>query len=808
VDGEQNSNKSELAKRARKVAKPEKVTKSEREKEADVVARLSALLFELNSEPISEPKSNIPESILSIDDRVEPILNHKASLILSSKRSLPDNQTSPLIAGAYTESQEQAALLKLQTILVDPGLEELATTVGLLATRIEQVESVVGDPRLSQKIDQLESQIADQSSQDQFQAQLQDLVQQQRNLPLEINRIDRQLTHLESNIFTPESLLELLLPIMGELLRRKVSLSQSEMCEALVPIVDLLIRRRTEQDHSSMSDAIAALLPDAISQAIHKFPAQTAKALAPEVALAIEAQIQLDHSAIAKALAPQIGSAIKQQILLERDAMVDALYPVIGSTISKYLSEALRLINQKVENAFSFEGVKRKFRAKFKGVSEAELILRESMPFQVRAIFLIHKNSGLIIADIQPKSTEQNEHLESDMIAGMLTAIRSFANDCLSQPGSELDQIEYGRSKILLEIAGYCYLAIVIDGTLTFSALKKIRRIFSDLLQTYGKQLAEFDGDSSTIPPEISFELEKLAIAIAPSSTKKNKSPNPLLIAGVLSSGAIAILWGFNQSQNDRATQLAQSSQKQIENTPELAIYNITSSVTRDRLTLSGKVPHLHLKQQAGAIALRATLPNQLNVQVENQIQVAIVPPDPVAIAAEVERNTKIWQKQPYSKIRVNYQNRQVTISGKIPTDDSQLLTQSFANIPGITNVTNTVAIAPPIISSEIYFKPGSAELTIAERPKLIEILRILQRYPKLQLQIVGYSDKTGEPSLNQRLARDRGLNIKSELQQLGIAPQRISSSPGRLFSTSNLNSQSVWRERSVKFRSYFPSTN
>jgi hypothetical protein len=52
------------------------------------------------------------------------------------------------------------------------------------------------------------------------------------------------------------------------------------------------------------------------------------------------------------------------------------------------------------------------------------------------------------------------------MIGGMLTAIRSFVNEWISSSGntSELDEIDYGRSKIMLEVAGYCYLAVVVDG--------------------------------------------------------------------------------------------------------------------------------------------------------------------------------------------------------------------------------------------------------------------------------------------------------------------------------------------------------
>ena len=59
-----------------------------------------------------------------------------------------------------------------------------------------------------------------------------------------------------------------------------------------------------------------------------------------------------------------------------------------------------------------------------------------------------------------------NPALDPDLLSGMLTAIRSLFNDSMDMPGraQELDQISYGESTILLEVAGYCYLAVVVHG--------------------------------------------------------------------------------------------------------------------------------------------------------------------------------------------------------------------------------------------------------------------------------------------------------------------------------------------------------
>ncbi|MDX1977466.1 MAG: OmpA family protein [Pseudanabaenaceae cyanobacterium bins.68] len=754
----------------------DRLDQSQNAVEEQVVARLSALLFDFGSSTEQASKQ--------ISGQAGKSNSEKVSVEISERTS----KQNPL-ASLYPEPiAEDQALQQLQNILVEPGLEELATTVDLMAARLEQVEQVVGDPRLGNKLAEIESQLAEQTSQNQ--AELAAIAQQQRNIPLQVSRLDQEITQIKTQIYSPDALLELLLPIMGELLRRKVNLSETEICEALVPLIDSLIRRRTEQDHLRMSEVIAVLIPEAISQAIAHFPQQTAKALAPEVALAIEQQINLDQEAIANALAPQIGASIKQQILLERDAMVDALYPVIGSTISKYLAEAIRAINQKVESAFSFEGLQRKIKGKLQGVSEAELILQESLPFAVKAIFLIHKSSGLVIADLQSPDT----HLESDMIAGMLTAIRSFANDCLAQPGSDLDQIEYGTNRICLEIAGYCYLAIVSSGSPSPPALAKIRRTFADLLQAYGKQLENFDGDPSMLPAELHQSLERLTrqLAIAPEASKP---PYALITIGL--SLVAGIGWHLLSSHHHLA--LIQRSQTAIAADPALTIYPIQVQLNQGQIILKGKVPYPSLKARAAALALGQYLGENLNIQ--NQIQVANLPPTPELIAAEVARNTQFWRRQ--YPIQVQHQDQQVKIQGQVPAQVAPQIVQSFSQLPGITQVISELVLVPPPIKTILYFEPEQDLPSATQAAKLPEVIKIAQAHPQFHLEISGYSDGSGSSELNRQLAIARAQQIKALLQA-----QISNSITTRIGAVGFGNNQSLWQERRVKFRLYLPQAN
>lgn len=182
---------------------------------------------------------------------------------------------------------------------------------------------------------------------------------------------------------------------------------------------------------------------------------------------------------IAKAISPIMGDAIKEQVKTQKQSIVDALYPVVGNMIAKFVSSALRdtlnEINAKVQDNLSFSAIKRKIIARIKGVDETELLLRESHFGIVEAIFLIDKNSGLLIWE---GSRNEEEFTEAEMVSSMLSAIRSFVNDWIAQKEKddtyELNTIEYGDSKILLEVSGSCYLAVVIRGEIGIKLQERV----------------------------------------------------------------------------------------------------------------------------------------------------------------------------------------------------------------------------------------------------------------------------------------------------------------------------------------------
>ncbi len=174
---------------------------------------------------------------------------------------------------------------------------------------------------------------------------------------------------------------------------------------------------------------------------------------------------QLDHFVedIPQKFGPKITEALKIEIKNSQDAVVEALYPIMGKMIKKYIQNEMRVlienINSKIDSAFSFKGLKRKFKAKRKGISEAELILQEQIKPILEQIMVIEKGSGLLISKYS-----KTQNIEEDMVAGMLTAIKSFAEDAFQKENQDLQYIEYDTYHIHIQNFSSYYIAVAISG--------------------------------------------------------------------------------------------------------------------------------------------------------------------------------------------------------------------------------------------------------------------------------------------------------------------------------------------------------
>jgi len=183
-----------------------------------------------------------------------------------------------------------------------------------------------------------------------------------------------------------------------------------------------------------------------------------------------------------KTLGPTITQTLKEEIKNSQDAVVEALFPIMGKMIKKYVQKEIQTlsenINSKMSSTFSFEGLKRKFRAKKSGVSEADLIIQEQFKPQIEQIMVIKSGSGLIVSEYS-----RTLNIDQDTVAGMLTAIKSFAEDAFNADIQNLEYIEYENYHIHLQNFSKYYIAVVVSGAFTSTFRSKLEDRLLDFAQ-------------------------------------------------------------------------------------------------------------------------------------------------------------------------------------------------------------------------------------------------------------------------------------------------------------------------------------
>ena len=490
------------------------------------------------------------------------------------------------------------------------------------------------------------------------------------------------------------------------------------------------------------------------------------EALAPIVNKLIDKNFENSQEKLAVQIAPLIGIAIKEQIKSQKDDIVDALYPVMGNMISKFvtksLEEMLHKINAQIQNGLSTKAIKRKIKAKIKGVSETELLLQESSSAQIQSVLLIHKESGTLLAQVDRNTEQLND---PEMLASMMTAIRSFVNDWIAQDNNyqELGEIEYGGNKIIIEASGSSYLAIIVEGAAYTKTYEAISDIFSKLVREYGETIQAFDGNTNKLPLEdIKALLQTLLLEETQLKEEKKKIHPLLIILPLVFMGWLI----FNSYKNYLDAQLEEKALAKLEQTPQLTLYKIETRVKDKELTLRGNVPYKYYKNLA-----QKSLEGIVGVEnIHNNISVIPLLNDPMQVSMQIAYYLKGLQTNKHIQLTYSFDFSTLKLKGDVPSKEiKQKIIQDLQKIDGLNNIKEQIQIVPPQINTIIYFDKASNKLSVTAQTKLIKALKKLQDTSSHStLLLNAYSDKIGSLEKNRLLAQKRLTKIKEFLQIQG----------------------------------------
>lgn len=182
-------------------------------------------------------------------------------------------------------------------------------------------------------------------------------------------------------------------------------------------------------------------------------------------------------------LKPVIEKTVRSELKDSKDALIEAIYPLIGKLIRKFVQVEFEKLSENVDKqldrTFSVQNIKQQLIALWEGISHKDLIIKELIPPVVEEVFVIDQESGILHGKYSHGDT-----IDQDVVAGMLTAIKSFIEDAFQQKTGSLDMIEYGTFKIIIQNSYKFYLTAIVSGSVN----TKYKTQLMDYLEVFAEQ--------------------------------------------------------------------------------------------------------------------------------------------------------------------------------------------------------------------------------------------------------------------------------------------------------------------------------
>ncbi len=247
---------------------------------------------------------------------------------------------------------------------------------------------------------------------------------------------------------------------------------------------------------------------------------------------------------LAEATLPIVEDNIRESVKRNPEKLAEALFPVIGPAIRKAIAEALstmmQSLNQTLEHSISPQGLRWRMEAWQTGKQFSEVVLLNTLLYRVEQVFLIHRETGLLL---QHASISADENKEADMVSAMLTAIQDFAQDSFkTSEQATLDSLQLNELSVWIERSPDLILAAVIRG----NAPLNLRQMFDEAIEqiqfTQKFELTKFKGDAE--PFDKTRPILQECLQIQSGESKKSGAVKPLnVLAGIVV--LLILIFGF-----------------------------------------------------------------------------------------------------------------------------------------------------------------------------------------------------------------------------------------------------------------------
>ena len=262
---------------------------------------------------------------------------------------------------------------------------------------------------------------------------------------------------------------------------------------------------------------------------------------------------------LTRALTPTIESAIAESVHRNPEPVAQAIYPTLGPAIRKAISEALagfvETLNRAIDSGFSAQGLRWRLESWRTGVPYAQIVIRDSLAYQVEQVFLIHGETGLLLAHAVAGDTHG---ADGDLVSGMLTAIRDFVADSFDAAGEGgLSRFTVGERVVLVETGPQMLVAAVVHGQSPTSLLGRLQETLEMLHTQHRQHLQGFEGDNAPFTSAVPILEECLDTVLrTEQSASRRRAPRVVWALVGLAVAVLAVLSYRSTARWDRATTL------------------------------------------------------------------------------------------------------------------------------------------------------------------------------------------------------------------------------------------------------------
>lgn len=474
------------------------------------------------------------------------------------------------------------------------------------------------------------------------------------------------------------------------------------------------------------------------------------------------------------ALMPTVATALRIAVKRDPQSVATAIFPVmapaIRHAIATAFSQMVQSIDKTLQYSLSWKGLQWRFEAWRTGRTFAEVVLYHTLVYRVEHVFLIHKQTGLLLDHISAQGLPEPP---AEVISGMLTAVKTAMQDVMHDSfGNAEDGVmstaRVDDREVWFEQGPALVLACVIRGEAPVELRTEfLRPAIEAIHREQAEEILRFDGDPA--PFRLSRRhLEDCLQARLKHEQKGFKVSPQLLIPALLVLAALAT-WGFFYVQGQRRWQRYLT---RLEAEPGIVITETGSRGSkfhvagiRDPLALDP----MSLLGSEGMPPVSSVSGHWLPYQ---------------ALEPQFVLSRAKHALEPPGTVEMDVSQGILSVRGSASREWIDTTRRLVKAIPGVTSLREDGLIdeeilrikaqmekeVPRFVVGTSRFAPGQeqeARKLVADAQRIFELARA--GGVNLQMDIIGHTDETGTAEINDKLSLERADTVKSLLIASGI---------------------------------------